>query len=158
MFLCLALIMGYIEAIFPIDIGVPGVKLGLANLVSLSLLYTFGFKEGFTVGLMRIFIIGFLFSNLPMIIYSLSGFVVSFVIMWIVKKSGLFKLIGVSVVGGVVHNITQLSVACILVTGFSALIYIYILIPAGVAAGALVGFLSYKINPTINFLKHKYEI
>ena len=135
----LGLIAGYIEFLIPIPLGIPGVKPGLANIVIVWALYTLTPVEAFCVNMMRIFLSGFLFGNLSMILYSLSGAVVSFLTMLLAKKSGAFSIYGVSMVGGVFHNVGQLIVA-IFVTDTKALIYYFpFLLIAGVVTGTLIG-------------------
>ena len=142
MLLALATVMGYLEAILPINIGIPGVKLGLANIVSLWALYKYGFHEGFAVGLLRVILVSLLFANVSMALYSISGFVVSYVIMWLIKKTGIFGITGVSMIGGITHNMAQLAVA-LLITDLEVLLrYIAPLVISGVLAGMLVGILA----------------
>lgn len=95
----LALIAGYIELLIPVPIGIPGVKLGLANLMIVWALYEMGPAEALAVNGIRILLAGFLFGNLSMILYSLAGAALSFVCMWLAKKSGRFSVAGVSILG-----------------------------------------------------------
>ena len=111
MLVALSMIFSYVEALIPISFGVPGIKLGLANLVVLSGLYRMKPAEILSVSVARILLIGFLFGNGMSIIYSLAGGLLSFLVMLLLKKTGGFSAIGVSIAGGVSHNIGQILVA-----------------------------------------------
>ncbi len=93
----LGLIIGYIEFLIPIPLGIPGVKPGFANIVIVWALYSLGSWEALMINGMRIFLSGFLFGNFSMILYSLAGAAVSFLCMCLAKKSGLFSMTGVSI-------------------------------------------------------------
>jgi len=109
----LALIFSYVEALIPVNFGIPGVKLGLANIVAVIALYLFGFPAAFAVQILRILLSGFLFGNMYSIIYSLSGGLLSITCMYILKKTDIFSMLGISIAGGIIHNIGQLIVAMI---------------------------------------------
>lgn len=140
------LIASYIELLVPVPLGVPGVKLGLANMVIVWALYILGPLEALLVNGMRILLSGFLFGNLSMILFSLAGALVSFLGMWIVKRSGKFGVVGVSVVGGVMHNVGQLLVA-VFVLETTGLLYYYgpVLLVAGVITGMLIGVITVEV-------------
>ena len=138
--LSLALVLSYVESVLPFHSGIPGAKLGLPNLVTVILLYA-GMPAGaFLVAVMRILLSGFLFGNLFAILYSAAGFLLSFAAMILLKKSGLFGMTGVSVAGGVTHNIGQILVAVFL-TNASVISYLPFLVAAGTAAGIVIGLL-----------------
>ena len=107
----LALIFSYIEAIIPFNAGMPGVKLGIANLVILVSLYTLGFRYTFAINLVRILVAGLLFNGFFGALYSLAGGILSLFVMYGLKRTGLFSQTGVSMAGGVAHNTGQLLVA-----------------------------------------------
>lgn len=111
MLLAFALILGYVEALIPLPFGVPGMKLGLPNLAVLITMYRFGNKEALTVNVARVFLGGFLFGNLSAVLYSLSGALVSFLVMLAIKRLPCFSITGVSVAGGTPINCAQLVVA-----------------------------------------------
>lgn len=96
LFLSFALILSYVESLIPFYFGVPGVKLGLANLAVLLVLYRYGWKEALALNLARVFLSGFLFGNLFMVIYSLAGAAGSFLVMCFLKKTRGFSIMGVS--------------------------------------------------------------
>lgn len=146
--LALALILSYVESLIPFSFGIPGIKLGLPNLIVLLLLYdrTGGAKEALLVNALRIVLSGFLFSNLYAILYALSGAAFSFLAMLTGKKCGRFSMIGVSVLGGVFHNIGQMITAMLVVETFAVAYYVPFLIVAGTMTGALLGFLGMELS------------
>lgn len=148
-FLAVALILSYVESLIPITFGIPGIKLGLPNMIVVLLLFgqRYGAKEALLVNSMRIVLSGFLFSNLYAILYALAGAVFSFVAMLIGKKLRCFSVIGVSVLGGVFHNIGQAVVAMFVVETFAVSYYIPFLIVAGTITGALLGLIVMEIIP-----------
>lgn len=151
-FTALALILSYIEAVLPFSIGIPGVKLGLSNIVTITALYYFGVKETVGITLIRVVIIGILFGNIPSLIYSLSGAFLSLITMIICKKFKL-SVIGVSAIGGVFHNIGQLIAAAFMLYS-EALIYYYpVLFISGLVTGFLIGLASTPIIKNLHKIK-----
>lgn len=142
MFTGAAMICSYIEAMIPINFGIPGIKLGLANLVVLIVLYTMGTKDALIVSVLRIILTGFLFGNLFGILYSLAGGLLSFLVMWLLKRTGKLRIISVSVAGGICHNIGQLLVAAVVVENYKIMYYIPVLLIAGLLTGFLIGILA----------------
>ena len=138
----LGLIIGYIEFLIPIPLGIPGVKPGFANIVIVWALYSLGPWEALMINGMRIFLSGFLFGNFSMILYSLAGAAVSFLCMCLAKKSGLFSMTGVSMIGGVMHNMGQLLVAMAVLETVSLVYYGPVLLAAGVITGLLIGIVT----------------
>ena len=138
--LSLALVLSYVESVLPFHFGIPGAKLGLPNLVTVVLIYAGNVPGAFLVALMRIVLSGFLFGNLFAILYSAAGFLLSFVTMLLMKRSGCFGMTGVSVAGGVMHNAGQILVA-IFLTNAAVLSYLPFLAAAGTAAGVVIGLL-----------------
>lgn len=136
-----ALTASYIEWIIPTPQLVPGMKLGLANAVVMMILYQYGIKETILVNGMRIILSGFMFGNMAGIMYSLAGAVASMGVMVLLKKSTRFSYIGVSVAGGISHNIGQIFVAALIIKTTKILYYIPFLIITGVLAGILIGLL-----------------
>ncbi|WP_295213193.1 Gx transporter family protein [Ruminococcus sp.] len=141
----LALIFSYVEALIPFNFGVPGIKLGLANLVVVTGLYYLSVWDVLAVSLIRILIAGLLFGNGVSIIYSLAGGLLSFVIMCAVKKTGAFSIVGVSVLGAVFHNVGQIAAACFVMKTAVIFYYLPILMIAAVATGFLLGFVSGRV-------------
>lgn len=137
----LALILSYVELLFPINFVVPGVKLGLANLVAVAGLYLVGEKGTAWVVFLRIILAYFLFGRAVGLLYSLMGGGLSLVLMILVKRRGWFGPMGVSIVGGIGHNIGQLLAAAILVGSGYVFAYFPALLAAGTAAGMIIGIL-----------------
>ena len=113
MCIALAMILSYVESQIPSP-GIPGVKLGLANLVVIFALYRLGWKEAVGISLVRVVLVSLLFGSVASLFYSLAGAVLSLAGMGLLKRSGKFTEIVVSVAGGVLHNIGQIAMACIL--------------------------------------------
>ena len=149
MFTTLALIFSYVETLIPIHIGMPGIKLGLANLMIVLALYKMGATEAFTIATLRIVLSGFLFGNMFSILYSLAGSICSMAIMILLKRSNQFSVIGVSMAGGTCHNIGQLIVAAFLVGSISVVYYLPILLLSGMLTGILIGVISKEIIKSV---------
>ena len=141
----LALIFSYIEVLIPFSPAIPGIKLGIANLAVIVALYHMGLKYAITINVVRIFIAGLLFSGVFGIIYSLAGAILSMTVMVLLKKTGLFSVAGVSMAGGVAHNLGQILAAAFLVSNLSIFIYFPVLIFSGLISGALIGIVAYII-------------
>lgn len=144
-FLAIALICSYIETLIPFSFGIPGIKLGLANLVVVLMLYLAGTREAFLISVLRILLVGILFGNIFSILYSLSGGILSFVVMVLLKKTQKLSCISVSVAGGISHNIGQILIAALIVNDFHIMFYIPVLLIAGLVTGLLIGILSMEI-------------
>lgn len=144
-FLALALICSYVESLIPFYFGIPGVKLGLTNIVVVLMLYSIGTKEAFGISMLRIVLAGFLFGNMFSILYSLAGGLLSFLVMYLVKKTNKLGIIPISVCGGITHNIGQIFVAALIVENYQILYYIPVLLVAGTLTGFLIGIVSQEI-------------
>lgn len=149
MLIALALIFSFIESLFPISFGIPGVKLGLANLVILSCLFLVSPVEVLLVLLLRIVLSGFLFGNLASIIYSLCGGLLSFLAMFLLSRKRLFSPIGISMVGGLFHNLGQLLCAIFVVSNLRLSYYLPLLMLSGVIAGTVIGIITNLCIPLI---------
>lgn len=138
-----ALIFAYVESLFPpLVASVPGIKMGLPNIAIIFTLYKFGVKEAFAVSFIRLIFVSLLFGNMMSLWYSLAGAVLSLGVMALLKKFDLFSLIGISVVGGVLHNLGQILVA-IALTGVKEIAYYMIFLAvSGTLGGILIGLLS----------------
>lgn len=149
MFLALAILFGYVEAMLPNLMPMPGMKLGLANLAILGILYIAGFGASLLISVARVFILGFLFGSLYSIIYGLAGAVLSLIGMAFLVKTDTFSAIGVSALGGVLHEIAQVFVASVMVIGFPWKWYLPILMLTGLASGIAIGILNCLLLPRI---------
>ena len=145
-FTALALIFSYVESIIPINFGIPGVKLGLANLIIVITLYKMSIKEAYILSVARIVLAGFMFGNLFAILYSLAGGMASFLVMVLCKRSNAFSVKGVSMAGGVSHNASQLVMAALVVETGSVLYYFPALLVAGLLTGFLIGVIAEQVE------------
>lgn len=147
--IALAFVFSYIEFMIPVNIGIPGAKLGLANLVILVALYTLNEKDAFVLSMIRIVLVGFTFANLASMLYSLAGGMLSYLAMLLAKKSKKFSITGVSVIGGIFHNVGQIIIAICVVKTASLIYYLPLLIVAGIAAGVAIGILGAMVTKRI---------
>lgn len=135
-----ALVLSYLESILPpIWAAVPGIKVGLPNVVIIFLLYRYGVKEAAIVSFIRIFIVSLLFGNVMSMAYSFAGAFLSIVLMAICKKIKVFSTVGTSIVGGVAHNAGQILVAIFLFDTVQIGYYMIILAITGTIAGVFIG-------------------
>ena len=141
----LAFIASYIEVLIPFNFHIPGMKLGLANIAVLVALYTGGAQAGLTVSIIRIILVGLTFGNPYSAIYGLSGGVLSLAVMIFLKRTDFFGMMGVSMAGGVAHNIGQLVCAMILLKLPAVFTYLSYLILVGTITGALIGIIDEEV-------------
>lgn len=151
LFAAIAIIFGYVESLIPFFAGIPGIKLGLANLAVLFILEKYTWKEAALVSIVRILVIGFMFGNMFSILYSMAGAALSLTVMTLMKKFSGFSILGISVAGGVSHNIGQLIVAALIVENTSLLYYAPVLLISGVITGLLIGLLTGEVTRRIHF-------
>ena len=145
MLVALAMIFSYVESLIPINFGVPGMKLGVANLVTVTGLYFLEIPEVLAVSVLRVLLTGYGMS----IIYSLAGAVVSLLAMVLVKKMDGISIVGVSITGGVFHNIGQILVAMAVVENLKLIYYLPVLLVAGTVTGFVIGIVAGKILPVV---------
>ena len=141
----LAIILGYVEMLLPVFFVVPGMKLGLANLVTVFVLYRYRAKEAAVISLIRIVVIGFLFANLFSILYSLAGAALSLLCMTAARRFSGLSIVGVSILGGVTRNLGQLIVAALVVENGNVFYYFPALLISGLVTGALIGIVTGEI-------------
>lgn len=153
--LAFALILSYIETIIPFQTGMPGVKLGLANLAVVLCLYLFGWKEAALLTIVKALLGGFMFGSLSMILYSLAGALVSALVMIALYKTRWFHLPVVSAAGGVAHNLGQIGVAFFVVESYGIVYYIPILMISGLATGILIGGVAALVLPYVRTILSK---
>lgn len=142
MLAALAMIFSYVEALVPLPVPIPGIKLGIANLVIVIAIYKLGFRYAFTINCVRIVIAGLLFSGVFGMIYSFAGGILSIVIMYLLHRTGWFSMVGVSMAGGVAHNLGQLITASLIVENVRMMSYFSILLFSGLISGILIGVLA----------------
>ena len=141
----LAFILSYIESLFPLTLSIPGIKMGLANLVVIVALYKMGVKEAFSLSILRIILVGFTFGSPSTMMFSMAGGILSWLMMVLFKKSKLFSMTGVSIIGGIAHNIGQIIVSIYVVDNIKIIYYLPFLLVSGVITGALIGILAAMI-------------
>ena len=133
-----AMILSYVESLLP-SVGVPGVKLGLANIAVIFALFRLGGKSALAVSLVRVFMVTMLFGSMSALLYSLAGAALSLGVMALLRRTDRFSYVGVSVAGGVAHNAGQILMAMLLL-GTARLAYYYpVLVISGVAGGIFTG-------------------
>ena len=139
--IALAFVLSYVETLFPVYLGAPGVKLGLANLVTVIALYGLGVKEAFAINVVRVLLSGFTFGNMSSILFGMAGAVLSLFLMAVCKKLRLFDMTGISIIGGVAYNKGNILEAAFVTKTFGVFSYLPVLLIAGTVAGALIGLL-----------------
>lgn len=149
-----ALLLSYVERMLAIPMIVPGMKLGLANVAILIALYILDNKTAFIISILRILISALLFTGFASFLYSASGALLSFVVMVLCKKTNIFSMIAISILGGISHNIGQIIVACLIVENIRLLYYMPFLIILGIATGFVTGIVGDKAVYYIKNNKH----
>ena len=138
----LSMILSYVESLIPAFVAVPGVKVGLANIVVIFALYTLGPIEALIVSLLRVILSSFLFGSVLSLLYSLSGALLSLGGMILMKKLKIFSTTVVSVTGGVLHNVGQILVACLVLDTNVLIYYLPVLVLSGTITGAVIGIIA----------------
>lgn len=140
--IALALVLSYVEAQIPTFVAIPGIKVGLANIVVVFASYSFGTKEAFVVSIFRVLLAALMFGSVMSLAYSAAGAFLSLLGMILLKKSGLFGCVAVSVVGGVLHNLGQILMACLVLETNVVIYYLPFLVLSGTIAGVVVGLVA----------------
>lgn len=153
--LCIALafVFSYLESLIPLNIGVPGIKLGLANLVVVTALYVMGERDAFIISMIRILLCGLTFGGVFSLVYSFAGGILSFAVMLLAKKSKRLSVLGVSVLGAAVHNVGQIAAAAAVMENAGVFYYLPVLLLSGAVTGALIGILSGTVISRIEKLR-----
>ena len=137
-----AMILSFVESQIPAFVAVPGVKIGLANIAVVFALYRLGWKEAVAISMVRVVLVSMLFGSVASLFYSLAGAVLSLTGMGLLKKTGKFTEIMISVTGGILHNIGQIGMACLILETAALRYYLPFLLISGIIAGIVVGILS----------------
>lgn len=145
LFICLGLIFSYIELQIPYFLPVPGIKLGLANIVSVVVLYMYGLRESLIINILRILIINLLFGTILSFLYAIVGGTLSIFTMFFLKKVESFSKKFVSVMGGISHNLGQIFVAIMIIETKEIIYYLPIMIISACVSGFIIGLISDKI-------------
>lgn len=138
----LAIIFSYIEFLVPISLAAPGIKLGIANIVIVIAIYKLGPKYALPINIVRVLVSALLFGSMFSALYSLSGAILSFLVMAFLSKTDKFSISGVSMAGGVAHNVGQLIVACFAMQTTNVLYYYPVLLISGLATGLGIGIIA----------------
>ena len=148
------LVLSYIESLLPpLWAAVPGIKMGLPNIMIIFLLYRFGWKEAAAVSLVRLVAVALLFGNVMTLAYSFAGAVLSLLLMTLFKRWNAFSMVGVSIIGGVFHNLGQILVAMLVMQTREIGYYMIVLAVTGTVAGVLVGLAGMLV---IRYTRHIY--
>ena len=138
MMTAVAMILSYVESLLP-SVGIPGVKMGLANIVVIFALFRFGWKEAAALSLVRVVLVSLLFGSVGAMLYSLAGAVLSLAVMALLRRIDRFSTVGISVAGGVAHNAGQILMAMLILQTKQLLGYLPVLAVSGIAGGVLTG-------------------
>lgn len=139
--IALAMVLSYVEFLIPFSVAIPGVKLGLANIVVMFALYRLGTPQAFVISMLRVFLMTFMFGNAFALMYSLSGAVLSLIVMLLLLKTGKFGPVGIGAAGGVAHNIGQILCAMVLLETSRLVYYLPVLFVSGTIAGVVIGII-----------------
>ena len=146
--IALAFVLSYLESLIPIAaVGffVPGMKIGLANIVVMVALYTLGYKDAFILSVVRVLLVGMTFGNMVSMWYSLAGSIFSFCVMALLKKTDWFSMIPVSIAGGIFHNVGQICIAMLILETAGVFAYLPVLFVSGVITGTVIGILGGEV-------------
>ncbi len=149
LFVALAFVLSYIEFMLPLNIGIPGAKIGIANLAVMVTLYTVGERDAIALSIIRVVLVGLTFGNLSMMMYSLAGATLSLLAMLLAKRISRLSMTGVSVLGGVFHNVGQIIVAMLVLETKSLFYYLPFLIIVGTITGIVIGIVSSLITARV---------
>lgn len=138
MLTAVAMILSYVESLLP-SVGIPGVKMGLANITVIFALFRFGWKEAAALSLVRVVLVSLLFGSVGAMLYSLAGAVLSLAVMALLRRIDRFSTVGISVAGGVAHNAGQILMAMLILQTKQLLGYLPVLAFSGIAGGVLTG-------------------
>ena len=156
--IAVALVLSYLESLIPPFFAIPGMKVGLTNLVVLIAMYLLGTKSALCINIVRVLLVGLLFGNAFSLIYSIAGAFLSWIVMILLKKTGKFSIVPVSIAGGVFHNIGQILVAMFVLHTASVAWYLLILWFSGIAAGAIIGLIGGILVKRLEKVVKKGEI
>ena len=147
--IALAMVLSYVEMLIPLPVGIPGVKPGLAHLVVFLALYMMTAREALLISMVRILLVSITFGNGSAFLYSMAGGILSFLVMWIFQKKDFLLPSGVSIAGGIAHNVGQLLMAAVIVENGAVFTYFPVLLAAGCITGGIIGFLGEQIRKRI---------
>ena len=135
----LAMILSFVESQIPALVAIPGIKVGLPNIAIVFILYKLGAKQAVAVSFVRVFLVSLLFGNLQIMTFSMAGALLSMLSMILLKKTGWFSVITVSIMGGIAHNVGQIIAACLWTQTAEVALYLPVLLVSGLLTGGLIG-------------------
>ena len=147
--IALAMVLSYVEMLIPLPVGIPGVKPGLANLVVFLALYMMTAREALLISMVRILLVSITFGNGSAFLYSMAGGILSFLVMWIFQKKDFLLPSGVSIAGGIAHNVGQLLMASVILENGAIFTYMPVLLTAGCITGGIIGIIGGQIRSRI---------
>jgi heptaprenyl diphosphate synthase len=150
--IALAFVLSYLESLIPVaalGFFVPGMKIGLANIVVMVALYTLGARDALILSLIRIFLVSLTFGNTVSMLYSLGGGILSYLVMLGLKKTGFFSMVVVSISGGIFHNVGQILTVMLVLQNAGVLGYLPMLFISGTITGAFIGILGGEVTKRI---------
>ena len=157
--IALAFVLSYLESLIPlaaVGFFVPGMKIGLANIVVMVALYTMGARDAFALALIRILLVAATFGNSVSMIYSLGGGLLSYAVMVLLKKAGVFGMVTVSIAGGIFHNVGQIVMAMLVLENAGVMAYLPVLFVSGSVTGLVIGLLGGEVAKRIRgVMKHE---
>jgi len=155
LFVSQAIVLSIVERMIPINFAVPGAKLGLANIITILSLYIFGLRETILIVLLRTFMASVFGGTLLTFLYSLSGALISLLVMYLLKKlpKDKFTIVGISVFGSISHNIGQIIMAVFIIQSINIALYLPMLITISIPTGLFVGYSSKKMLKYLNKIK-----
>lgn len=157
MLVATAMILSWLESLLPVFVAIPGIKMGLTNIVVLVALYKLSCKDAFIINIIRIILVGITFGNTFSLLYSLAGGLLSGIVMIILKKTGRFGVTNISMAGGLCHNIGQILMAMLLLKTSAILYYLPVLWFSGILAGIIIGLLSSLILTRICLFRNEQD-
>lgn len=150
--IALAFVLSYVESLIPmaaLGIVIPGVKIGLANIVVMVALYTLGARDALILSLIRILLVSFTFGNTVSMLYSLGGGILSYGVMAVLKRAKVFTMVTVSIAGGIFHNVGQILMAMLVLENAGVAAYLPVLFVSGTITGLLIGLLGGEVAKRI---------
>ena len=155
-FTALAMLLSYVEFLIPpLFSAVPGIKLGLPNVVIIFILYRFGLWDAASISFIRLALSALLFGSVITLAYSFAGALLSLSVMALLKKLNLFSTVVVSIAGGICHNIGQILVAMLLLDTPQIAYYLIVLAITGTISGAFIGLCGALMIKRITFQRNK---
>ena len=152
----LAMIFSYIESLIPIPVPIPGIKLGIANMAVIVVMFTIGYSEAVLVDILRVVLTSMMFGNFNSFLFSISGAVLSIVVMGILKKTDKFSEVGISVAGGVMHNAGQIIAAVFIMETSAIAYYLPVLMISGIITGIVIGIVAALIIRRVEKLTRNF--